>query len=427
MKKNIILTIGTLLFSANVNSQSITNLQKLKIGEKVPDVRIDRLINSQSKTSKISDYKGKILILDFWSTWCSACLDEMPHAVELQRRFPDKIKIIAVTNQKENVINAFLKTHKQIAGLKLAMSLEDVELSKLFPNKLLPHIVWINPDGIYLGATSQTDLNAKNIDKIWATGAADFSEYKNDDIQFDSGKPLFVNGNGELPIYEYKSLLTYYQPGLPTSIGTKKENNNIRIHATNVTLAMLIRHSLGLNSLQFPQNRFLVTPSDLEKKVFPDSNVSKSQKMFCYELIRKDTSRLGAYKHMLNDIESFFHIKVTTEQRSVKCLTLVVNGNNKRLLTTDNINENNLHDPTVSDKILRGGSVYDFIYYLNNNENLPPIIDETNISGLINLHFHSDFKSLNALNSELFPYGLTLKEAERNLKMITIKKADNDF
>lgn len=48
------------------------------------------------KVQKIKDFRGKILILDFWATYCKPCLQEIPHLMELQKRYPGKIEIVGL-------------------------------------------------------------------------------------------------------------------------------------------------------------------------------------------------------------------------------------------------------------------------------------------------------------------------------------------
>jgi peroxiredoxin len=50
------------------------------------------------KSVKLSDFKGKILILDFWATWCAPCKMEIPAFIELQRRFgADGVAVVGVS------------------------------------------------------------------------------------------------------------------------------------------------------------------------------------------------------------------------------------------------------------------------------------------------------------------------------------------
>lgn len=47
---------------------------------------------------RLSAYRGKVVLLDFWATWCDPCREETPHFVELQRRYADRgLQIIGVS------------------------------------------------------------------------------------------------------------------------------------------------------------------------------------------------------------------------------------------------------------------------------------------------------------------------------------------
>lgn len=45
---------------------------------------------SDGKRSLFSDYKGKVLILDFYATWCAPCRDSIPHLIGLQKKFEEQ-------------------------------------------------------------------------------------------------------------------------------------------------------------------------------------------------------------------------------------------------------------------------------------------------------------------------------------------------
>ncbi|MBI4662917.1 MAG: TlpA family protein disulfide reductase, partial [Verrucomicrobia bacterium] len=46
---------------------------------------------------RLSDLRGKIVLLNFWTTWCTACLTEIPDLIQLQKNYADRIVILGVS------------------------------------------------------------------------------------------------------------------------------------------------------------------------------------------------------------------------------------------------------------------------------------------------------------------------------------------
>lgn len=84
----------------------------VRIGEKKPIPAPDFTLNTlDGKKVSLKDFKGKVVFLNFWATWCPPCVVEMPSIEALHKRFKDKGLVIAAVDSEEDVqkVSKFIK------------------------------------------------------------------------------------------------------------------------------------------------------------------------------------------------------------------------------------------------------------------------------------------------------------------------------
>ena len=90
----IVAALGVMF--AVVSTQVGAELFPLRIGDRAPDFEAVAL--SDSVTKHIDDYKGEVVLLNIWATWCGPCRVEMPSMERLERELgPKGLKIVAVS------------------------------------------------------------------------------------------------------------------------------------------------------------------------------------------------------------------------------------------------------------------------------------------------------------------------------------------
>ena len=80
------------------------------VGAPLPPLRVDAL---SGKTINVASYKGRVLLLDVWASWCDPCKQELPVLNEMARRLKSQgIDILAVSVDQERAnVDKFLRAH----------------------------------------------------------------------------------------------------------------------------------------------------------------------------------------------------------------------------------------------------------------------------------------------------------------------------
>jgi len=120
------------------------------------------LKDSDGKTVRLSDYKGKVVLLDFWATWCGPCKIEIPWLKEFQRKFRDKgFEVIGVSMDEEGwqVVKPFVTE----LAINYRVVIGDDSMAQLYGGvDALPTAFVIDREGkiaaVHVGLTSKGEI-----------------------------------------------------------------------------------------------------------------------------------------------------------------------------------------------------------------------------------------------------------------------------
>jgi len=132
------------LFFSNLSYSDNNNQQLLIKGPKKIEPFVIKDINNSEKI--ISSSKNKVLLLNFWATWCAPCIKEIPELVELKKKFKNNVEVyfLSVDFNVKKTVPKFLKKNK-LENL-LIFNDEKLKISSKFGVKVMPTTVIINKD-----------------------------------------------------------------------------------------------------------------------------------------------------------------------------------------------------------------------------------------------------------------------------------------
>jgi thiol-disulfide isomerase/thioredoxin len=117
-------------------------------------------VQDSDRTVVLNQFRGQVVVLNFWATWCPPCVEEMPSLVEMQRRMKAKgVTVVAVSiDVDENAYHQFIKEH----GVNL-LTVRDPgqKTPALYGTRGWPETYIIDRNGVtrrkFIGAVDWTD------------------------------------------------------------------------------------------------------------------------------------------------------------------------------------------------------------------------------------------------------------------------------
>lgn len=443
------------------NEVAEVNYAPLKIGEKVPDINLGEIVNygnslpKDKKSVKVSDFRGKLLILDFWTSTCGACIASFPKLEKLQKEFKEQLLILPVGFRREyryrggstiwgDVAPLIAKWKGTAREMKLpSVSVFESEINpskshpfrQLFPFQGFPTIIWIDSNGIYRGTTEGTAMTSDNIREVLngkpifkpkklvssidlsaflikqsneSNVTARGSVYSN---QIDSLKGEFLKlDTSNKQFYHFYAvnypLYSFYY----TAYNKIPEAKSLKGLLIDSTVKSFYEHERVLNRSNYRQR---------------DSIIANDT--FCYEAIlpRSNMSETDAWREVIRDLDKFSGQQSRIQKREVNCLKLIVKDREKNAAAfRPKLSLDEIYSADSNKKLVyKYGSIDQFLNQLNFSlsvsHDIPIIINETEYNGEIEIVFvEEDFKDMSKVISTLQKFGLDLIKGKAEIDVL---------
>ena len=414
-------------------AQTTPVLKPLSIGDDIPNLVFSSVLNATYTSTSIEAHSDKLLLLDFWATWCASCIREFPKLDSLQRSFDGKLQILLVNNprsgdtpEKINALLSRINKHRKDL-LKLPIVMKDSLAAQLFPHNSLPHTVWIL-QGKVVGITDAEDISASN---IAAALQGDYSslDVKVDPQQFSFDKPLLEEGNGgDLSLLLSRSSIIRYMPGAKNAIGISfppgtELQRRYYINYPLMRLYLMAYYGIAANRV--------IMEDSLEFELLSDKHnlAWKKGHYFSYELtVPKGTSNEQMQLAMGKDLDRQFGYVSRIEKRSIECLALVRTGDsNKEIISASFAEDTGFYKDASGNWGLHRLPISYLCNMLNmqsaGKSLLPVALDETGYTLPVSIDLKvADIHDYKNLGSALRQQGFDLLPCKRELTVLVISK-----
>ena len=432
--KTVIFLVLLMCFNYLAISQSkINSAIYPTLGKPMPNFILYDVDNFSKRQVSLKDFHGKWLVLDWWTKYCSYCIESFPRINTLQQKFEGKIQFVFIgytgssdfDGRKEPANMAVRNIYsKAMAKLKLKIPIAyDSILYQKFNLGSTPYIVVIDPNGIVRAITYQ--LSADDIENILRGRNVTLKKaYRKDEAMptYNSNLPFLTYGNGGPDTaFVFRSLLSnwFFNMAVDLPGVIYQANHPNRFEALGANLERLYNYAyIGKDGWAWNDSLYgQVYPIPIletrDSLLFRhDMNTGKG--IYCYSLTlpSSKSTQNDLMKVMQNDLKNYFDFNVSVETRFMPYWKLVATDEAKRKLKT--IGGPKLRHQNSDGLTLKNVPINELIAALwSYNQRSFPFLDETTITDNIDL-------TVNALLTDFCDFKRTLNE--NGLDLILSKK-----
>lgn len=170
MKRNLALVVVALSVTSLLSTLTTSRAQvpAIKIGDTAPEIKLEKLLQAPpGADTAATNLKGKVVVLEFWATWCLPCVPAIKHLNDVAEKFKDKaVQFIAVTDEAdEPLVTKFLKEQPIRGWVGLDT---DGSVFNAYKPGGRPHTVLVDRNGKIAAITYAEKVTAAVLDDLLA-------------------------------------------------------------------------------------------------------------------------------------------------------------------------------------------------------------------------------------------------------------------
>jgi thiol-disulfide isomerase/thioredoxin len=413
-----------------------------KTGTACPDFTLKNIVYFKKPQASSSDFRGKWLILDFWTSRCASCIESFPHTNKLRQEFKDKVEFMLIGLDDKHIRSLYERV-KSRYNLDLPVAYDTTLFTK-FGVPSVPHLIWIDDKGVVQAITGKEELSSDNIRAFLAGKKVSLPEKINIGDKekrahsYDYTKPFLIKGNGgNDTAYMYRSILADWKPSMgvivydPDYFNTFIYPNQVLvigiplINLYEMAYGDTIPHRPLLFNPPKPNNygKYWIEPILEVKDQSPFKfDYSLGLNLFSYNLTVPPVKANKRYLQeiMQRDLQNYFGYIVKIEDRVMPCWKLIADKNVIQKFKSKG-GTPKLDGDGLSGQVFINQPISAVISILwGQNQNEPPIFDETGLDFNVDLTIDAILHELGDVKNSLRKSGLDLVKGEKKMKVIVI-------
>ena len=381
-----------------------TAAQPLKIGDTIPDIEIDNIINSTSTKINLSHLKGKVILLDFWATWCKPCLQGFPKLESLQNNNSNKLQVIAISREPSSRLEKFLK-NRPINVMVASDTLQVI--NQFFPHIWLPHAVLIDGDGVVRAITDGENITKEVLQAVIKKQTPSIS-VKMDDLSFN---PETYFTPSEQTVSDFK-ITSHAKGGGAQMMPGEGVFKDRRWTYINVLFINLFQNAYGFNNMRTKKEN--IDKAELEY-------VPNNQ--YCVDIIVEKPGVESIRKELQKHLAQHFNYKARIEKRKDSVFVLrKIDRTSELLVKVENGGKNNWWGSRgkFNGSGIRLSKVGEYLEQFNLVKK--PVIDETGDIQYYDVQVKWEHEKTSGVQEFVTSLGLELVPAIREYEVLIIYK-----